>query len=87
MTHDYVTRCFLGKYQEFEQSSGSISVGRNVWFGENVTLLRGAEIGDNCIIGYGSMVNKIIPSNSVAAGSPARVVCSLEDFLIKERQW
>lgn len=85
LTHDYVTRCFLGKYQEFVQSSGSINVGRNVWFGKNVTLLRGADIGDNCIIGYGSIVNKKIPANSVAAGMPAKVICSLDDFFQKRK--
>ena len=37
-------------------------------------------VGDNCIIGAGSVVSKDIPSNSVAAGNPAKVICSIDDF-------
>ena len=37
-------------------------------------------VGDNCIIGAGSVVSKDIPSNSVAAGNPAKVICSIEEF-------
>lgn len=51
-----------------------ISVGNNVWFGGNVTVLPGVTIGDNTIIGAGSVVTKDIPENVVAAGNPCRVI-------------
>lgn len=51
-----------------------ISVGNNVWFGANVTVLPGVTIGDNTIIGAGSVVNKDIPSDVVAVGNPCKVI-------------
>lgn len=51
-----------------------IKVGNNVWFGGNVCVLPGVTIGDNVVIGAGSVVNKDIPSNVVAAGNPCKVV-------------
>lgn len=51
-----------------------ITVGNNVWFGAHVCVLPGVTIGDNCVIGAGSVVTKDIPSNSVAVGNPCRVI-------------
>ena len=56
-----------------------------MWFGENVTVCKGVTIGDNCIIGIGSIVTKSIPSNSIAAGVPCRVICSYEDYYQKRK--
>mgnify|MGYP000264224329 FL=1 len=51
-----------------------ISVGNHVWIGANVSILPGVTIGDNTIIGAGSVVNKDIPSNVIAVGNPCRVM-------------
>ena len=51
-----------------------IKVGNNVWIGGNVTVLPGVSIGDNVVIGAGSVVTKDIPSNVVAVGNPCRVI-------------
>lgn len=51
-----------------------ITVGNNVWFGGNVTVLPGVTIGDNCVIGAGSVVVKDIPANSLAVGNPCKVI-------------
>lgn len=50
-----------------------IAVGNNVWFGGNVCVMHGVTIGDNVVIGAGSVVVKDIPSNSVAMGNPCCV--------------
>ncbi|MDE6484169.1 MAG: sugar O-acetyltransferase [Duncaniella sp.] len=51
-----------------------ITVGNNVWIGAKVCVLPGVTIGDNCVIGAGSVVNKDIPANSLAVGNPCRVI-------------
>ena len=51
-----------------------ITVGNNVWFGANVSVLPGVTIGNNSIIGAGSVVTKDIPDNVIAVGSPCKVL-------------
>ena len=51
-----------------------VVVGSNVWIGYGAQILRGVTVGDNAIIGASSIVTRDIPANSVAAGSPARVI-------------
>ncbi len=52
----------------------SIKIGNNVWIGGSVCILPGVTIGDDVVIGAGSVVNKDIPSHSVAVGNPCRVL-------------
>ncbi|WP_326493327.1 acyltransferase [Marinifilum sp. D737] len=86
ITHDWGTYVIRRKYNEFIPSSGRVTIGNNVVFGRNVTVLKGVKIGDNCIIGNGSIVTKDIPSNSVAVGSPAKVISDLEEYYIKRKE-
>lgn len=51
-----------------------IEVGDNVWIGGNVTVLPGVKIGNNSVIGAGSVVTKDIPANVVAVGNPCKPV-------------
>ena len=64
-THDPVTWESVGK---------PIVVGQRVWCGQNVTILAGVTIGNDVVIGAGAVVAHDIPSNSIAAGVPARVI-------------
>jgi len=66
-THDLKT---------LEPSSLPISIGDRVWCGVNVTLVAGAQIGDDCVIGANSLVMTAIPPRSLAVGTPARVIRS-----------
>ena len=52
----------------------AVSIGRHVWIGVGSIILKGATIGDNSIIGAGSVVTGPIPPNVIAAGVPAKVV-------------
>lgn len=51
-----------------------IKVGNNVWFGGNVTVMPGVTIGDNVVIGAGSVVTKDIPTGVIAVGNPCKVL-------------
>jgi len=57
----------------------------NVWLGGGCTILPGVTIGDRVVIGANSTVTHDIPANSVAVGSPARVICTLDEYLEKEK--
>ena len=50
-----------------------------MWIGANVTVLPGVTIGDNAVIGAGSVVTKDIPADTVAFGTPCRVVREIND--------
>ncbi|WP_288478113.1 sugar O-acetyltransferase [uncultured Clostridium sp.] len=51
-----------------------IKIGNDVWIGGNVVVLPGVTIGDNVVIGAGSVVTKDIESNSIAVGNPCKVI-------------
>lgn len=68
-----------GRRNEGLEYAYPITVGNNVWIGAQVCMLPGVTIGDNCVIGAGSVVTKDIPAKSLAYGNPCRVVRTLDD--------
>ena len=67
-----------------------IHIGKNCWLGAGVIVLPGVTIGDNSVIGAGSIVTKDIPANVVAVGNPCRVLRVINDhdkeFYFKNRK-
>lgn len=61
----------------FAEWAEPVIIGNNVWIGGSTTILPGVCIGDNVVIGAGSVVTRNIPSDCVAVGNPARVVRKL----------
>ena len=61
------------------ETAHPITVGNNVWFGGNVTVLSGVTIGDNTVIGAGSVVTKDIPANVIAVGNPCKIIRKIEN--------
>lgn len=57
----------------------TITVGKNVWFGAGVQVMPGVSIGDNVVIGSGSIVVKDIPSDCVAVGNPCKVIRNITE--------
>ncbi|EFA22636.1 sugar O-acetyltransferase [Bifidobacterium gallicum] len=57
-----------------------VVIGNNVWFGSNVTVCPGASVGDNTIIGAGSVVVGDIPANTIAAGNPCNIIRPLPEI-------
>src|SRR5690554_1168330 len=60
-----------------------IMIGNNVFIGMNTLVLLGVEIGDNVIVGAGSVLTKSVPSNSVVAGNPAKIITTFDDYVTK----
>lgn len=80
LCHDASTKQFLG-YTKI----GRVTIGDNVFIGADTVVLPGVTIGSNVVIGANSTVTHDIPDGSVVAGSPARILCSLEEYLDKEK--
>lgn len=65
---------------------GNVNIGNNVFVGADSVILPNVTIGNNSIIGANSTVSKDIPANVVAAGNPARIICSLDEYITKNKQ-
>lgn len=67
-----------------------VHIGNNVWIGANAVILPGVRIGDNSVIGAGSVVTKDIPANVVAVGNPCRVLREISErdkkYYYKDRE-
>ncbi len=84
-THDgglWVPR-YMGLCAPDANRFGKILIGNNVHIGWNSIIMPGVHIGDNVVIGCGAVVTKDIPSNSVVAGTPARVISSIDEYIKK----
>lgn len=60
--------------------SKPVVIGKHVWLGKGVNVMKGVTIGEHTTVGLGSIVTKDIPSHSIAAGNPAKVIKSGTDW-------
>lgn len=65
---------------------GIIEIGDNVFVGLNAIIMPGVHIGNNSIIGAGSVVTKNVRDDVVVAGNPAKEICSITKFIEKHRK-
>ena len=63
-----------------------VTIAKNVWIGERSIILKGSEIGENSIIGAGSVVSGKVPANVVYAGNPAKEIRKLDKEEFKTRE-
>ena len=72
------------------QYNADVHIGKNVWIGAGAVILPGVSVGDNSVIGGGSVVTKDIPPNVVAVGNPCRVlrgICDRDkEYYFKDRK-
>lgn len=73
----------LNNGKVFQEQIGCIEIGSNVFIGAGTSILQNVKIGSNVIIAAESVVTKDIPSNSVIAGVPARVIETMDEYLSK----
>lgn len=80
LTHDGSTWLVHDSKGNRYQHYAPVTIGNNVFIGVNSIIMPGVTIGNRVVIGAGSTVTKDIPDNSVAVGSPARVVSSFDQI-------
>lgn len=81
LCHDASTKHFMN-YTKI----GRVTIGDNVFIGAESVVLPGVTIGNNVIVGANSTVTHDIPDNTVVAGTPAKLICTLNDYLNKEKE-
>lgn len=77
ITHDGGISCFRDEFPD-DDVFGKIVIGNNVHIGINCTILPNTVIGDNCIIGAGSVLRGRFPIDSVIVGNPAKVIMNIK---------
>lgn len=80
LAHDGSTKIYTGK-----SKIGKVKIGNRVFVEYNSIILCNVKIGDDVIVGAGSVVTKDIPNNSIVAGNPARVIGKTSDFIEKHK--
>ena len=85
LTHGFDWSVLKAVYGDVLGSSGSVTIGDNVFIGVKTTILKGVHIGNNVIIGANSLVNKDIPDNVVAAGNPCKIIMGLDEYHEKRK--
>ena len=86
LTHGYDWSTLKAVYGEICGSSGKVVIGDNCFIGMDTIILKNTVIGNNCIIGAGSVLTgKDYPDNSVIAGNPAKVLCTVEEYFDKRK--
>ena len=80
LAHDTSTKTVLG-YTRI----GTVIIKDNVFIGSKSIILPNVVLGENSIVGAGSVVTKNVPANTVVAGNPARIICSTQEYYDKVR--
>lgn len=80
LAHDDSIRIYTG-YGRI----GRVEIGNRVFVGANSTILMNTKIGDDVVVAAGSVVTKDIPSNSVVAGVPARIIGTTSEYVEREK--
>ncbi len=85
LTHDYSWAVIKHMTGEILGNQKETVIGNNVFIGMRSVILCGSKIGDNVVIGAGSVVSGTLASNGVYAGNPATRIMSIEDYTKKRR--
>lgn len=86
LQHDYSWAVLQRRTGEVLGSCGPVTIGNNVFLGQRVIVLKGTQIGDDVVVGSGSVVAGQLKPGAVFAGVPATRIMSIEDFQEKRRK-
>ena len=73
-------------YPEFD-TFGKVKIGDYVYIGANSLIMPGVTIGDNVLVAAGSVVTKSIPENMVVGGNPAKKICTIEEYIERNKKY
>lgn len=85
LQHDYSRSVIRRVYGQVVGESKKTIIGDNVFIGVNAIILMGTHIGNNSIVGAGSIVSGVFPDNVVIAGNPGKIICTIEDYYNKRK--
>lgn len=74
------------KYPKFD-TFGKVNIGDFVYIGTNSLIMPGVTIGDNVLVAAGSVVTKSIPSNVAVGGNPAKILCTLDEYIERNERY
>lgn len=80
ITHDGGTLPLRKEVPDLEWTA-PITIGNDVFIGMRAVILPGVKVGDRCIVGACAVVGKSVPTNSVVAGNPGRVIKTTDEYL------
>lgn len=86
LQHDYSRSVLRRKYGRVIGESQKTIIGDNVFIGVNSVVLMGTTIGNDVVVGAGSVVRGKIPDGVVIAGNPARIICTLDEYKSKREK-
>lgn len=78
--------CVRDKFPNFD-CFGKVIIGNYVYIGSSSLIMPGVTIGNNVLVAAGSVVTKSIPSNTVVAGNPARIICTTEEYYQRNKRY
>lgn len=81
LAHDASTKMHLN-YTRI----GKVKIGNRVFVGAGSIILPGVTIGNNVVIGAGSVISHDIPDGQVVAGNPAKIICTIDEFLERKKK-
>lgn len=87
LTHDYSFSVLRPVYHFLTNDCpGQTVIGNNCFLGMRSVIMGGVKLGNNVIVATGAVVTKDVPDNSVVAGVPAKIICSLDDFYKRRKE-